>query len=38
MLLKSGVLLLDALQTSSQATPNIHYKKEIIRIKNEIES
>lgn len=38
VLMESWVLLLDALKTSSQVVPNIHYKREIIRIKNEVES
>ena len=36
--MESWVLLLDALKTSSTVVTNIHYKKEIIRIKNEVES
>jgi type II secretory pathway component PulF len=36
--MESGVLLLDALKTSSNVVTNILYKKEIIRIKNEVES
>ncbi|MDP5038827.1 MAG: type II secretion system F family protein, partial [Candidatus Gracilibacteria bacterium] len=38
LLMESGVLLLDSLKTSSTVVGNIHYKKEIIRIKNEVES
>jgi type IV pilus assembly protein PilC len=38
LLMEAWVLLLDALKTSSQVVPNIHYKREIIRIKNEVES
>lgn len=38
LLMESGVLLLDALKTSSNVVTNILYKKEIIRIKNEVES
>lgn len=38
LLLDSWVLLLDALKTSSWVMTNIHYRREIIRIKNEIES
>ena len=34
----SWVLLLDSLKTSSNVVSNIHYKKEIVRIKNEVES
>ena len=37
LLLDSWVLLLEALKTSSQVVPNQAYKKEIIRIKNEVE-
>lgn len=36
-LLDSWVLLLDAIKTSSKVVPNLAYKKEIIRIKNEVE-
>lgn len=38
LLMESWVLLLEALKTSSQVVGNIHYKREIIRIKNEVES
>lgn len=38
LLMESWVLLLDALKTSSQVVSNIHYKKEVVRIKNEVES
>lgn len=38
LLMESWVLLLDALKTASQVVPNIHYKKEVVRIKNEVES
>lgn len=38
LLMEAWVLLLDALKTSSQVVPNIHYKREIVRIKNEVES
>lgn len=38
MLMDSWVLLLDSLKTSSNVVPNIHYRKEIVRIKNEVES
>lgn len=38
ILMESWVLLLDALKTSSLVVTNIHYKKEIVRIKNEVES
>lgn len=38
LLMESWVLLLDSLKTASQVVPNIHYKKEVIRIKNEVES
>lgn len=37
ILLDSWVLLLDALKTSSNVVPNLAYKKELIRIKNEVE-
>ena len=37
LLIKSWVLLLEALKISSQVVPNWAYKKEIIRIKNEVE-
>lgn len=37
ILLDSGVLLLESLKTSSNVVPNFAYKKELIRIKNEVE-
>ena len=37
LLQNSWVLLLDALKTSSRVVPNLIYKKELIRIKNEVE-
>lgn len=37
ILLDSWVLLLEAIKTSSRVVPNLAYKKEIIRIKNEVE-
>lgn len=37
LLQNSWVLLLDALKTSSRVVPNLLYKKELIRIKNEVE-
>jgi type IV pilus assembly protein PilC len=37
ILLDSWVLLLDALKTSSNVVSNLAYKKELIRIKNEVE-
>jgi len=37
LLLDSWVLLLEALKTSAQVVPNQAYKKEIIRVKNEVE-
>ena len=37
ILLDSGVLLLESLKTSSQVVSNLAYKKELIRIKNEVE-
>ncbi len=30
--------MLEALETSANVVPNIHYKKDIIRIKNEVEA
>lgn len=38
LLLDSWVLLLDSLKIASLVVTNVHYKKEIMRIKNEIES
>jgi type IV pilus assembly protein PilC len=38
LLLDSGMLMLEALETSADIVPNILYKKEIIRIKNEVET
>jgi len=37
ILLDSWVLLLDSLKTASVVVPNLAYKKELIRIKNEVE-
>ncbi len=37
LLQNSWVLLLEALKTSSQVVPNLLYKRELIRIKNEVE-
>jgi len=37
LLQNSWVLLLDALKTSSRVVPNLLYKKELVRIKNEVE-
>jgi type IV pilus assembly protein PilC len=37
ILLDSWVLLLNAMKTSSQVVPNLAYRKELIRIKNEVE-
>jgi len=37
VLLDSGVLLLESIKTSSNVVPNLAYKKEIIRVKNEVE-
>ena len=37
ILLDSWVLLLEAIQTSSKVVTNLSYKKELIRIKNEVE-
>jgi type IV pilus assembly protein PilC len=37
ILLDSWVLLLESLKTASNVVPNLTYKKELIRIKNEVE-
>jgi type IV pilus assembly protein PilC len=37
ILLDSWVLLLESLKTSSQVVPNLAYKRELIRVKNEVE-
>ena len=37
ILLDSWVLLLESLKTASKVVPNLAYKKELIRIKNEVE-
>ena len=37
ILLDSWVLLLESLKTTSKVVPNLAYKKELIRIKNEVE-
>jgi len=37
ILLDAGVLLLESIKTSSKVVPNLLYKREIIRIKNEVE-
>lgn len=37
ILLSSGVLLLESIKVASRVVPNLAYKKEVIRIKNEIE-
>ncbi len=37
ILLDSGVLLLESIKTASDVVPNLAYKKEVIRIKNEVE-
>jgi type II secretory pathway component PulF len=37
ILLDSWVLLLESLKTSSTVVPNLAYKKELIRVKNEVE-
>lgn len=37
LLQNSWVLLLDSIKTSSRVVPNLLYKKELIRIKNEVE-
>ncbi|RKW23524.1 type II secretion system F family protein [Candidatus Gracilibacteria bacterium] len=36
-LLDSGVLLLESIKTSSRVVPNLAYKREVVRIKNEVE-
>ena len=36
-LLDSWVLLLESIKTSSRVVPNLAYKREIVRIKNEVE-
>lgn len=38
LLLESGVLMLEALEISANVVPNLHFKKDIIRIKNEVET
>ncbi|EKD66429.1 MAG: general secretory pathway component, cryptic [uncultured bacterium (gcode 4)] len=38
LLLDSWVLMLEALETSSNVVTNMYYKKEIIKIKNEVET
>ncbi len=38
ILVDAGVLLLEAIKTSSKVVPNLLYKKEIIRVKNEVEA
>jgi len=38
ILVDAWVLLLEALKTSSKVVPNLLYKKELIRIKNEVEA
>lgn len=38
LLLDSGVLMLEALETASNVVTNMYYKKEIIKIKNEVET
>lgn len=37
ILLDSWVLLLESLKTSSNVVPNLAYKKELVRVKNEVE-
>jgi len=37
LLQNSWVLLLDAIKTASRVVPNLMYKKELIRVKNEVE-
>lgn len=38
LLLESGVLMIEALESAWKLLPNIHYRREIIRIKREVES
>lgn len=38
LLLNSWVLMLEALETTANILPNIYFKKDIIRIKNEVET
>ncbi len=38
LLLESGVLMLEALETSANVVPNLFFKRDIIRIKNEVET
>ncbi|MDD4530093.1 MAG: type II secretion system F family protein [Candidatus Gracilibacteria bacterium] len=38
LLLNSGVLMLEALETTANIVPNIYYKRDVIRIKNEVET
>jgi len=38
LLLDSGVLMLEALETTANIVPNIQFKKDILRIKNEVEA
>ena len=38
LLLDSGVLMLEALETTANVVPNMLFKKDIIRIKNEVET
>ena len=38
ILLDSWILLLEAIKTSSKVVPNLAYKREIIKIKNEVET
>lgn len=38
LLLDSGVLLIEALEYSWKLLPNIHYRREVLRIKREVES
>ncbi|EKE29356.1 MAG: hypothetical protein ACD_2C00185G0001 [uncultured bacterium (gcode 4)] len=38
LLLDSWVLVLEALETTANVVGNIHYKKDIIRVKNEVET
>lgn len=38
LLLDSWILMIDALDSAGKLLPNIHYKREIIRVKREVES
>ena len=38
LLLNSGILMLEALVITAKVVPNIHFKRDIIRMKNEVEA